>query len=60
MANNESQKRQLQAQIYRTKDTISGLEETLTENPNDRSARDELRRKKQELQGLEDELNSTD
>ena len=60
MANNDSQKRQLQAQIYRAKDTISGLEETLEERPNDHSAREELRRQKQELQGLLDELNNTE
>jgi DNA-directed RNA polymerase specialized sigma subunit len=60
MANSESQKRQLQAQIYRTKDVIKGLQEKLSENPNDRSAREELRRQKQELQGLTDELNNTE
>jgi DNA-directed RNA polymerase specialized sigma subunit len=60
MANNDSQKRQLQAQINRIRDTIDGLEDTLKENPNDRWAREELRRKKQELQGLQDELNSRD
>ena len=56
MSNNESQKRQLQAQINRIKGVISELESTVDENPNDRSAREELRRKNQELQGLRDEL----
>jgi hypothetical protein len=56
VSNNESQKRQLQAQINRIKGVISELESTVDENPNDRSAREELRRKNQELQGLRDEL----
>lgn len=58
MANTESEKRQLRAQIERAKSTIMGLEETLDRNPNDRSAKEELRRQKQQLQGLRDELNS--
>lgn len=58
MANNESQRRQLQAQIYRIKDTVRALESTLDENPNDRNANEELRRKKQELRGLQDELDN--
>ena len=58
MANNESQRRQIQAQIARAEGIIGGLEETLDKNPNDRSAREELRRQKQILQGLRDELNS--
>lgn len=60
MANNESQRRQLQAQIARHRGLISSLEQTVGANPNDRSAREELRRQKQELQGLIDELNNTE
>ena len=58
MANNESQKRQLKAQMKRISDVIGGLEETLAGSPNDRSAREELRRQKQLLQGVTDELNN--
>lgn len=60
MANNESQKRQLRAQISRLDAIIEGLEEKISENPKDRSATEELRRKKQERQGLVDELNNTE
>jgi hypothetical protein len=60
MANTESEKRQLKAQIEQCRSTIMGLEETLNENPSDRSAHEELRRKKQELQGLRDELSSAE
>jgi hypothetical protein len=56
MANSESQRRQLLAQAKRIGDVIDGLEETLDSDPNDRSARDELRRQKQLLQGVTDEL----
>jgi len=58
MANNESQKRQLQAQVKRIGDVIDGLNEILAAKPNDRSAQEELRRQKQLLQGLRDELNN--
>lgn len=60
MSNTESEKRQLRAQIERMKSIIDGLEETLAKNPNNRSASEELRRKKQELQGLKDELSNTE
>jgi hypothetical protein len=56
MSNSVSLKRQIEAQIKRIHDVIGGLEDTLDGNPNDRSAREELRRQKQLLQGAKDEL----
>jgi DNA-directed RNA polymerase specialized sigma subunit len=58
MANSESEKRQLRAQILRLESLIESLEERLGEEPKNVHIKEELRRKKQEVQGLRSELNS--
>ena len=55
MANNESQKRQLWAQIRRIESLIDALAKRT-----DPDSKRELQRKKSELQGLKAELNNTE
>lgn len=58
MSNSESEKRRLRALIQDKKELIRALEESIRENPKNSSAKTELHRQNNELQGLIDELNS--
>lgn len=58
MPNSEPEKRRLRALIQNKKDLIQALQERVREDPKNLSAKTELSRQKNELQGLISELNS--